>query len=64
MSVRLTVSSRTRGYPSAIKQLGIVALWQADFDHDEIAAITGVHPAAVARVLDAVRAETGRGINA
>ena len=54
MSVRLSIAPRPRGFPSLIKQAGIVALWRAGFDHDEIAAITGV--------LDAVRGEIGGGI--
>ncbi|EDQ33930.1 hypothetical protein HPDFL43_05735 [Hoeflea phototrophica DFL-43] len=59
MSVHLHVGSPARGFPSEIKQLGIVALWQAGFDHDEIGAIVSLHPARVATVLDLVRAQTG-----
>lgn len=59
MSVHLHVGSPARGYPSEIKQLAIVALWQAGFDHEEIGAIVSLHPARVARVLDLVRQHTG-----
>lgn len=59
MTIHLHVGSPARGFPSAIKQLGIVALWQAGFDHDEIGVIAALHPSRVAKVLDLVRAQTG-----
>ncbi|WP_394689029.1 hypothetical protein [Hoeflea sp.] len=59
MTIHLHVCSPARGFPSAIKQLGIVALWQAGFDHDEIGVIASLHPSRVAKVLDLVRAQTG-----
>ena len=59
MSIHLHVGTPPVGYPSAIKQLAIVALWQAGFDHDEIGAAISLHPARVAKVLDLVREQTG-----
>lgn len=59
MSIHLHVGSPATGFPSAIKQLGIVALWQAGFDHDEIGAQVSLHPSRVAKVLDLVREKTG-----
>lgn len=59
MSIHLYVGTPPSGYPSAIKQLAIVALWQAGFDQEEIAAQVSRHPATVARVLDLVREQTG-----
>lgn len=59
MSIHLYVGTPPSGYPSAIKQLAIVALWQAGFDHEEIAAQVSRHPATVGKVLDLVRKQTG-----
>ena len=59
MSIHLHVSTPPSGFPSAIKQLAIVALWQAGFDHEEIGAQISRHPATVAKVLDLVREQTG-----
>ncbi|WP_339760759.1 hypothetical protein [uncultured Hoeflea sp.] len=59
MSIHLYVGAPVRGFPSAIKQMGIVALWQAGFDHDEIGAQVSLHPSRVANVLDLVREKTG-----
>lgn len=59
MSIHLHVGSPASGFPSEIKQLGIVALWQAGFDHDQIGAQVSLHPSRVAKVLDVVREQTG-----
>ncbi len=59
MSIHLHVGTTPSGFPSEIKQLAIVALWQAGFDHDEIGAAVSLHPARVAKVLDLVREQTG-----
>jgi len=59
MSIHLHVRQAKAGWPSTIKQLGIVALWQAGFDHEEIGAQVSIHPSRVARVLDLVREQTG-----
>lgn len=59
MSIHLYACDPASGFPSEIKQLGIVALWQAGFDHDEIGHVTSLHPSRVAKVLDLVREKTG-----
>lgn len=63
MSVRLRMRRQPgKLYPPQIVQEGIVALWQAGFDHEEVGAITGCHPSQVANVLDLVREHIGRGL--
>lgn len=59
MTIHLHVCSPASGFPSEIKQLGIVALWQAGFDHEQIGAIASLHPSRVGKVLDLVREKTG-----
>jgi len=59
MSIHLHVGGPATGFPPTIKQLAIVALWQAGFDHDEIGAAASLYPSRVARVLDLVREQTG-----
>lgn len=59
MTIHLHVCRPKAGFPSAIKQHAMVALWQAGFDHDQIGAAVSVHPARVAAVLDLVHAHTG-----
>lgn len=59
MSIHLHVNCPAKGFPSEVKQLGIVALWQAGFDHDEIGKIASLHPSRIAMVLDLVREKTG-----
>lgn len=59
MSIHLHVGLPVKGFPLAIRQMGIVVLWQAGFDHEEIAAQVSLHPSRVASVLDLVREKTG-----
>jgi len=59
MSIHLHVGNPKAGFPSHVKQLAIVALWQAGFDHDEIAESVSRHQSTVAKVLDLVREQTG-----
>ncbi|KGF71173.1 hypothetical protein LL06_00845 [Hoeflea sp. BAL378] len=59
MTIHLHVGRPKAGFPPAIKQEAIVALWQAGFDHEEIGAAVSVHPGRVASVLDLVREQTG-----
>lgn len=59
MSIHLYVGTPKSGFPSMVKQAGIVGLWQVGMDHEEIAAAISVHPSTVAKVLDLVREQTG-----
>ena len=62
MTVRLRMPRQPATFPPQIVQEGIVALWQAGFDHEQIGAVTSCHASQVAKVLDLVREHIGRGL--